>query len=455
MSSADPRIVIVGGGASGALLAISLLRTPRPPHVTVIESRPLLARGFAYGEAAPFHLLNVRAANMSAYPDAPDHLLGWLDRTGTTAGVTGEGRFRFVPRQIYGRYLGEQLDAAIASPAGRDRFETVTGEAVSLRRTDKGISVGLDDGRQVSGDAAILATGYALRTPSAFPHRLPSWQAFDAAALSGIGHVLIIGTGHSAIDHVQLLSAAGYQGKITLMSRHGLLPEVHRPIEPARIAADEAPFGARLSEVWRWFRQRSAAADRDGIDWRSVLDGMRPHAQQLWQSLSADEQRRFIRHARAWYDVRRHRLAPSITATLERLKAEGRLDVVAGRILAVDDRGSDAEVVCRRRGGSEDLHLNVQGIIECTGFDLDPRRAHNPVLSDLIAQGLAQGGPHGFGLSVSPSCALIDAKGQAATDLYAIGPLTRGQFWESISLPDIRQQCAVLAEALTRQQVAA
>ena len=455
MSSTDPHIVIVGGGASGALLAISLLRTPRPPRVTVIEARPLLARGFAYGEAAPFHLLNVRAANMSAYPDAPDHLLDWLDRTGTTAGVTGEGRFRFVPRQIYGRYLGEQLDAALASPSGRDRFEAVTGEAVSLRRTDKGLNIGLADGREVVGDTAILATGYALRSPSAFPRRLPSWQAFDASSLAKVGHVLIVGTGHSAIDHVQLLTAAGYQGKITLMSRRGLLPEVHKPVEPARIAADEAPFGARMSEVWRWFRSRSAAAAMNGLDWRSVLDGMRPHAQQLWQSLSVEEQRRFIRHARAWYDVRRHRLAPSISAALERLKSEGRLDVITGRIVAVNDKGTDAEVVYRRRGESEDLRLNVQGIIECTGFDLDPRRGSNPVLSDLLAQGVAQDGPHGFGLRVSPSCALIDAKGQAAADLYAIGPLTRGQFWESISLPDIRQQCAVLAEALTRQHVAA
>jgi uncharacterized NAD(P)/FAD-binding protein YdhS len=261
-------------------------------------------------------------------------------------------------------------------------------------------------------------------------------------------HVLILGTGHSAIDHLQLLVAAGYAGKITLMSRHGFLPAVHKPIEPANIDASEVPFGQRFSAVWRWFRNRVREAEHEGGDWRAVLDGLRPHAQAFWQSLSVEEQRRFIRHARAWYDVRRHRLAPSITATLERLRSEGRLEVIAARLQSVREFGGAAEVVYRRRGERDDRVVKVQGIIECTGFDLDPRSAGNPILSSLLACGAAQRGPHGFGLKVSPSCALIDSDGHAAKDLFAVGPLTRGQFWEVVGLPDVRQQCAALAQRL-------
>jgi uncharacterized NAD(P)/FAD-binding protein YdhS len=35
-----------------------------------------------------------------------------------------------------------------------------------------------------------------------------------------------------------------------------------------------------------------------------------------------------------------------------------------------------------------------------------------------------------------------------ATDLYAVGPLTRGAFWEITAVPDIRHQVWALARRL-------
>ena len=95
--------------------------------------------------------------------------------------------------------------------------------------------------------------------------------------------------------------------------------------------------------------------------------------------------------------------------------------------------------------------LRVQGIVECTGFDLNPRSSRNPILDDLLAQGLAQEGAHGFGLAVDADGAVIDADGHAAADLFAVGPITRGRFWEVVGLPDVRIQCAKLAGALAEQ----
>ncbi len=445
MSEASQHVVIIGGGASGALLAIGLLQQ-RAASVTIIEPRSELGRGFAYGEAAPFHLLNVHAANMSAYQDDPGHFLDWLDRNDVAAGVTGEGSFRFVPRRAFGAYLAEQVGALGA-------FH-VRAVAVGLERSEQGgVRVMLTDGRLLEADVAVLASGYALKEPAERSNTLPAWGEFSAAALAGIGHVLILGTGHSALDHVQLLVAARYGGKITMMSRHGFLPAVHRPVEPLPIDRTEIPFGAPFSHVWRWFRERVAVAEQDGQDWRSVLDGIRPHAQALWQSLGNEEQRRFIRHARAWYDVRRHRLAPSIAAALEELRSRDQLDVIAGRVLSIQEAAAGpADVIYRRRGTQEAAMLRVDAIIECTGFELDPRTARSPLLTGILRNGIAQPGPHGFGLRVSASGALIDAAGREADDLYAIGPLTRGQFWEAVGIPDIRQHCARLTQVLQRNR---
>jgi uncharacterized NAD(P)/FAD-binding protein YdhS len=102
-------VLIIGGGASGALLACHLLgdRT-RNLTVTLIEKRQDVGRGIAYCTADPSHLLNVRAANMSAFPDQPDHFWRWL------CALENNGRphncadpFCFVTRNIYGEYIAD------------------------------------------------------------------------------------------------------------------------------------------------------------------------------------------------------------------------------------------------------------------------------------------------------------------------------------------------------------
>ena len=78
-----------------------------------------------------------------------------------------------------------------------------------------------------------------------------------------------------------------------------------------------------------------------------------------------------------------------------------------------------------------------------------------PTVAAMLADGLAQADPLGLGFKVGASCALIQPNGRAAADLFAVGPLTRAQFWETVGIPDIRLQCAVLAEKLAESDAAA
>lgn len=65
-----PHVAIVGGGASGVLMATQLLSRPGGRfRVTIIEQRNLLGCGLAYSSDDPHHLLNTRVRNMSAFPD--------------------------------------------------------------------------------------------------------------------------------------------------------------------------------------------------------------------------------------------------------------------------------------------------------------------------------------------------------------------------------------------------
>jgi uncharacterized NAD(P)/FAD-binding protein YdhS len=93
-------IIIVGGGASGVLLACHLLRDDDEAiRVTLIEKRPTIGRGMAYSAAQPGHLLNVRATNMSAFADDPLHFCRWLAENDEDAHGEQPGPLTFAQRQ--------------------------------------------------------------------------------------------------------------------------------------------------------------------------------------------------------------------------------------------------------------------------------------------------------------------------------------------------------------------
>lgn len=62
--------------------------------------------------------------------------------------------------------------------------------------------------------------------------------------------------------------------------------------------------------------------------------------------------------------------------------------------------------------------------------------------------GLARSDPLRLGLDVDLNSAVIGRKGKASGKLFAVGPVTRGTFWEIVAVPDIRIQCADLARHL-------
>lgn len=62
------RITIIGGGASGTLLALNLLKYKgeRRLEINLVEKRPHIGRGVAFSTQEDAHLLNVPAGKMGA-----------------------------------------------------------------------------------------------------------------------------------------------------------------------------------------------------------------------------------------------------------------------------------------------------------------------------------------------------------------------------------------------------
>jgi uncharacterized NAD(P)/FAD-binding protein YdhS len=207
-------------------------------------------------------------------------------------------------------------------------------------------------------------------------------------------------------------------------------------------------LGAEVSSVLRWLRGLVECAEAQHQDWRTVVDGLRPHTQDIWRNWSETAKRRFLRHARAWWDIHRHRSAPEIDRRIKDAVVSGHLRIVAGRVRAIEPNARGATVTYRRRGATACETIHVAKIAQCIGLSVAPRESANPLLQNLLAQGLTRPDPIGVGLDVTDDCAMIDRFGQPSQRLFAVGPLTRGKFWEIVAIPDIRLQCAQLADRI-------
>lgn len=433
-------VAIVGGGFSGTMLAAQLLRAGMQ-RVTLIERAGAAGRGLAFGAADPIHLLNVRAGNMSAWPDRPGHFVEWLAERGDATA--------FAARRDFGAYVEAQLAAAETEWPGR--LTRVRGDAVDLMEQGDGVTIELAEGAPIEADAAVLAIGNLPPPPpgrqlAALPSGLwvaDPWSGDIAAGLGDDDQVLVIGTGLTMVDVVLLLEERGFKGPIQALSRRGLIPQAHAD-GPHAGKREDMP-GTTASRLLRDVRSRG-----EQIGWRHAVDQLRPFTQTMWQSASDAERRRFLRHLRPWWDIHRHRIAPSVAARIQAMIDRGQLRVAAGKIASVEAQGEQAAVHWRPRGSEAVERIDVARIINCTGPEADLPRSPESLLKALFERGAIRPGPVGLGIDVDGRMRVLKADGAPDPRLCAVGPITRGLLWEIVAVPDIRGQVADLAARLAQ-----
>lgn len=435
-------IIIVGGGASGALLATHVLGAFDDVEVTIVEPREQLGRGMAYATECPFHLLNVPAGRMSAFTDRPDDFVRWLQRDRSAAYDAS----MFVPRSMYGGYLNAIVEAA--RERAPQRLHHVRDVACGAYVDVTGIRVQLGSAQAVHGDVLVLALGNAA--PAAWPS-IPNdvlasrrffGSAWDPQALvpsHAEETVLLLGTGLTAVDAVLGLRHNGHRGPVFMVSRRGLLPHEHRLFDTPPAAAPDA----------RSVRDLIAAA-RSQESWRHAVDGVRSKTNGLWQTLSLVEQRRVFRHVMPYWNVHRHRMAPQAAGELSRLIGAGSLRMLAGRTETMQLAGDVVRVSVRLRATEEHVTIDAERVINCSGPEHDVRKLPNPLVKSLLASGHIAPYPLDVGLKVAPTGALIDAAGNVSQRLFAIGPVRFGTLIETTAIPEIREQARELAEELKR-----
>jgi uncharacterized NAD(P)/FAD-binding protein YdhS len=150
-----------------------------------------------------------------------------------------------------------------------------------------------------------------------------------------------------------------------------------------------------------------------------------------------------MRHARPWWDVHRHRIAPEVADQLTALIAAGRLEVVAGRVGSMADVDGGLEIAFARRDGRESVR-RFGAAFNCTGPLGDIRRSADPLLLSLLER--QEVAPDSFALGLD-----VDANSRAGAGLWALGPLTKGMYWEIVAVPDIRHQAEAVASDIYKE----
>ena len=466
-------VVVVGGGFSGASLAVQLVRSAKAPlDITIIEPNAHLGRGLAYSAVDPDHRLNAPTYVHSMLPEDAWHFTRWcldhkvLERDPQALWSDGG---MYIRRSDFGLYIEDTVKQHQRWPANGSTITHLQDTAVGVSELAAGLQIATAGGHALNADMVLVATGNpvprlqapfdpALAThPSVVENPLDSQRLYAIAPPS---RVLLVGSGLTALDVLSTLVRQGHRGQIVVMSRRGQRPKPQGPMpavlaqasSPAALAA--LPGGIVLDRIMgpapahfaqagqpltlrgmtRALRNRIRETQAAGTTWYPAFDDLRDAVWQLWPQLPAAEKRRFLAKMRTWYDVHRFRSPPQNEHMVRAAEAQGLIDFRAARLQSVtaSDTGSTLEVVMREHGHTGNRHEQFDVVINCTGLDAAKGMRANPFLAAASAAGFIRPDPCGMGFDVDAQCRAINTRGQAQGTLRVIGPPTAGTFGDPI-----------------------
>jgi uncharacterized NAD(P)/FAD-binding protein YdhS len=453
-------IAIVGAGFSGTATALHLLHRARAHgqkiHVLLLERGAEFGRGLAYAKSRYPYLLNVPASRMSATTTDPEDFLRFARRGNPQ--VSGED---FLPRSLYGDYLQNLLEGAAAELPRGSTLECLRAEVIDIDPTagdrDQPITLRLADYGSVYAHAVVVALGAPLARVPAAIRCTAEWPVLredpwtDTSPLENRSPLLIVGTGLTMVDVVCAAADREPGIEIHAVSRHGLLPLGQTAFRPHALTDDRgilARSAASASRLMSAVRRLAEEAARDGADWREVVTLVRQEAPALWQRLTLEERGRFIRHARGYWDIHRHRVPAAVLARLDELRASRRLHVHAGRLLCIEAADGAARATWLVRGSEQRRTLDAAEVVNCTGPNYDVTRSSERLWQALLSRGLAVPDALRLGIRTGPAGALVARDGLESRSLFYIGPMLRADYWEATAVGELRTHSERLAAAL-------
>lgn len=465
------RVTVIGGGFSGASVAVQLVRASTVPlAITIVEPRADVGCGLAHSADDPDHRLNGTPLQHFVDPADPESFSRWCTEQRIAQkdpGSIAPDASLFVRRKDFGAFVAETVRAHAQWPTGstiRHLRDVVTDVVTDVQTTAGTLTVRTAENGAHTPDMVIVATGNALpRLPAEFAAAFNDHPAVVAAptdlervrAIPKSARVLVLGSGLTALDILSTLLRSGHEGSITAVSRRGLRPAPQRaqvatqnkisvaellarvegPVAPFILSAGNPPTMRRLL---RALRERIRTVEAAGDLWYTPYDELRDVLWQVWATVPMHEKHRFHKRLRPWWDAYRLRAPPQNEALVRGAEASGRVVFRTTRVRSVAQASDGAiQVVLHDRDALYEKTDSFDAVINCTGLDSTAGARDNPALAALLRGGLISVDATGIGFAVDDSCRAIGADGRAHDALRIIGPPTHGTFGDQVGTPFI------------------
>lgn len=443
------KVIIIGGGLSGSLLAMQLARSPGGSEVVLIEKNPeFLGRGVAYQYDFTHQPLNVVAGGMSLFPDKPLDFVRWLEANHFRYNhlIDQVSPEAFIPRKIFGDYVLENLEKIQQEVS--ERLQIRIDEAISIMDFGKRKTVVFASGNALHADHVILALGnfppadlFATHNPVQNDPRYfaSPWSDRVYSDIKGDEDILLVGSGLTAVDIVLGLIVRKFRGKVTMLSRRGVFPLPHDLTHQAISITVPENYSPRKMLLWVRYLMRKNPA----VPWSVIIDGLRPYTQKIWLQWIVSDKQYFLKKIRPYWEIARHRIPSASSERLNNMMEKGQLVLKKGTIEEASVSSNGIEILYRSESG---LNSQVfQKVINCTGPESNYRKVRFPIIVDLIARGKVKIDELGLGIKCTPEGSIINDQGEVEQGIWCIGPMRKAVLWETTALRELREQSSALA----------
>jgi uncharacterized NAD(P)/FAD-binding protein YdhS len=461
------KIGIIGGGFTGTMTAVQLIdKSTDPCEIILINERESLNKGIAYNPYSDKHLLNVIAGKMSAFPDRIDHFLDWVmqkenfqnkDKTLISNS--------FLPRKIYGEYLGEiWQEARKRAKSKQIQITVIDIFVVDLDVSDSSVDLWLDNDLKLNIDYCVIATGNHIprnpkvknmdfyNSPNYFQN---PWKIESVKGTKENLPVLIVGNGLTMVDTVLGLLEQGFKGEIYSISPNGLniLPHRHNGLKYSKLV-EELRDDMSIYELVKLIRKHIKTVREYGVSAEPIIDSLRPQTQKIWKSFSDQERELFMSRLRHLWGVARHRIPLHSHDKIQQLRIDGKLHIKSGRMININESNQSITVQYFDKKENELKAINVSRVINCTGPETDLMNLDKSFLKNCLLKGILTQDKLKLGIKTdTESFQIINSDGNPHTNLYTIGSNLKGELWESTAVNELRDQAEKLAEKLKAQQL--
>lgn len=458
-------ILIVGGGVSSLLVCQQILSIKNLScKIQIVHSNVNFPKGTAYSPISDRMLLNVPAGKMSLMQDNPNHFVEWLKNNVFDQINYDQLEKEFVPRSIYGKYIDfvweELIQIALET---NHSIECILDTIEKVKRINDTEYRSYTKNETYLSNAVILATGNELpRNPMVnnmnyihskrYFHN--PWNVqIDSLNPEKQYPLVILGTGLTMVDTVLELNYHFPRTKIYALSRKGYSIMAHNTSAPSNeelklpIINNMDSLLQIVSKINKY--RKVAAKNGFGID--QLFLSIRLNTNAIWASLTSIEKKVFYERLRHMWGVARHRVPIQSFLKIQKLRKVNQLEILPVTITSIIDHQDYLTIEYIESKSKTIETVDCSFIINCTGPESDIFKMDNPLITNLEKDGLIKNDSLNLGvLADSNTLELFSVEGKKQDNLFGIGNLLRGTFWESTALEELKIQAKKIKTAISK-----